>query len=166
MRLYDIADGYRHLMDAIQIDPETGEISTPDVLEALAVQDAAFDGKAEAVACYIKELRADAKALKEEEEVLKARRYAMDRKADSLSQYLANCMMQIGRDKVQTPRCALSFRKNFQVQVTDPDMLAKQEEFMRVKAPEPDKAAIKAALKSGRVIQGAALVMTHHLQIK
>lgn len=166
MKLYDIADTYRRLMDCMQIDPETGEISTPEVLDALDAQDAAFDVKAEAVACYIKELRADAKALKEEEEVLRARRYAMDRKADSLSQYLADCMMQIGRNKVQTSRCALSFRKNSQVQVTDLDLLASHEEFMRVKTPEPDKTAIKAALKNGRIVPGAELITTHNLQIK
>ncbi len=190
MKLYDIADTYRRLMDCMQIDPETGEISTPEVLDALDAQDAAFDVKAEAVACYIKELRADVKALKEEEDMLKARRYTTDRKADSLSQYLADCMMQIGKEKVQTPRCALlsqyladcmmqigkekvqtprcalPFRKNSQVQVTDLDLLVNHEEFMRVKTPEPDKTAIKAALKNGRIVPGAELITTHNLQIK
>ena len=37
---------------------------------------------------------------------------------------------------------------------------------MRVKTPEPDKTAIKAALKNGRIVPGAELITTHNLQIK
>lgn len=166
MKLYEIVDTYRRMMDTLEIDPDTGELANPEVLDDLAAQEANFDEKIETIACYIKELRADAKAIKEEETVLKTRRQSTERKAEWLKEYLSNCMTQMGKDKFKTPRCALSFRASQSVRVIDLQLFADCAEFVRVKPPEPNKEAIKAALHAGRQVPGAELVETRSLQIK
>ena len=160
MKLYNIADAYRKALESIEVDPETGEIVSFENLDGL---NETFEAKAEAVACYIKELYADVKALKEEEDTLKARRFSADRKAKSLMQYLAGCMSQVGKDKMQTPRCALSFRRSTQVHILDESKLP--ESLLKVKT-EPDKTAIKDLLKNGTAVEGAELISVRNLQIK
>lgn len=160
MKLYNIADAYRKALESIEIDPETGEVVFLDNLDEL---NDAFETKAEAVACYIKELYADVKALKEEEDTLKARRLTTEKRAKSLMQYLSGCMSQVGKDKMQTPRCALSFRRSTQVHILDESKLP--ESLLKVKT-EPDKTAIKDLLKNGTAVEGAELISVRNLQIK
>ena len=130
MKLYNIADAYRKALESIEIDPETGEVVFLDNLDEL---NDTFETKAEAVACYIKEL------------------------------YAAGCMSQVGKDKMQTPRCALSFRRSTQVHISDESKLP--ESLLKVKT-EPDKTAIKDLLKNGTAVEGAELISVRNLQIK
>lgn len=160
MKLYEITDAYRQALESIEVDPETGEILFLDNLDEL---DATFEAKAEAVACYIKELRVDVKALKEEEDALKVRRFSTDKKAKSLMEYLSDCMNQIGKDKMQTPRCSLFFRRSTQVHIIDESQLP--ENLLKITI-EPDKTAIKNRLKTGETVDGAELVTNLTLQIK
>ena len=64
----------------------------------------------------------------------------------------------------KTARVALSFRKSSEVQIDDIEELS--DEYLRYKAPEPDKAAIKAAINEGKEVAGARLVSKANLQIK
>lgn len=161
MKLYEIAADMRRALDGLRVDEETGElIDLPD-LDGI---ESRFQDKVEAVACYIKELRADAAALKTEEDALKARRLAVDRKAARMVDYLARCMQSAGQSALETPRVQLSFRASEQVHVIDLQLFGT--EFLRIRPPEPDKPAIRAALKAGRDVPGAELVHIDHLQIK
>ena len=53
--LYEISADFLAALDAMEVDPDTGELLNADQLDALS---AAFDEKAEATALYIKNLTA------------------------------------------------------------------------------------------------------------
>ena len=57
--------------------------------------------------------------LKAEEENLSARRKTVERRVDSVKQYLSSCLATVGKDKVETAKARISFRKSIQVQIDD-----------------------------------------------
>lgn len=147
MTLYEII---KEIADFhFNIDEDTGEILNVMQLDELEM---ARDEKAENVALYIKNLRAEAEAIKAEEKALASRRKQTERKAESLAGYLQYCL---GGDKLKTPRVAVSYRKSQRVECDDISMVP--EKYLRYKDPELDKAAIKEAIKDGRDDTGCRL---------
>lgn len=144
------------IFDSVNDD---GEITVSmDTLECLKL---AKEEKIENIALYIKNLRAEAKAIKEEEETLTKRRRALDSKATKLEDYL---MSHLDREeKFKTARCSIGFRLSHKVSIFDEDSIPS--EFLRVKT-EPDKTAISEALKQGKGVSGAEMVDNYSLQIK
>ena len=65
--LYEISADFLAALDAIEVDPDTGELLNADQLDALS---AAFDEKAEATALYIKNLTTFVGDVKAEEAAL------------------------------------------------------------------------------------------------
>ena len=145
------------------VDEETGEILfDAGDLEALEAERGA---KLESIACFIKNLDADAAALKAEEKALAERRQAKERKAQRLREYLAASMQQAEQTRFETARCALSFRKSESVEILDAEALPA--DLVNIKQTiAPDKAAIKKLLKAGGVVEGAQLVERQNLQVK
>lgn len=160
MNLYELKEEYLKTLDSIEVDEETGEVLGMDLVDLL---DGAFEEKAESVALYIKELLSDAKAIREEEKALADRRAAKERKAEALKDYLANTLLALGKQKLETPKVALGFRKSTVVEISDESLIPA--EFIKVK-PSVDKAGVKAALKDGAFIPGAELKDQQNLQIK
>ena len=159
MKLYEISTSILQALDAIEIDPETGECFGLDGLDML--QDD-FDQKAENIACYIKGLLADVEAMKTEEHALAGRRQTLCRKIDSMKDYLAQQMHVIGKTKLAMPRAAISFRKSTRVEITDMDALPDAYKRQKITI-EPDKTAIK---KAGTEIAGAKIIESQNIQIK
>lgn len=141
------------------VDDETGEIINPEALDALLMQ---RDDKLEAVACWIKNLQSDAIAYKTEKDAFAARQKAAENKVESLKKYLADALQG---QKFSTAKCAVSFRKSETVEVEDVKLVPA--ELLRVKTTiEPDKTAIKAAIKAGQEISGCKLIEALNTQIK
>ena len=67
--LYEISADFLAALDAMEVDPDTGELLNADQLDTLS---AAFDEKAEATALYIKNLTAFVGNVKAEEAALAA----------------------------------------------------------------------------------------------
>ena len=78
MTIYDIE---AEIMDCI--DQETGEIIDIDRLNALEME---RDKKISNVACWIKDLKAEAEAIKAEKQTLDKRQKAAENKAESLKE--------------------------------------------------------------------------------
>ena len=85
MTLYDIEDA---ILDCI--DTENGDILDVEKLEALEME---RDTKISNIACWVKELRSEAAAIKAEKDALDKRMKAKDNLADRLSSYLENFLM-------------------------------------------------------------------------
>ena len=160
--LYIIATEYRdaamQLAD-LDLDPQT----VSDTLESLS---GALEVKAQSVAYMVRNLEVTAAAIKQHEAEQKARRQAIENRADSLRAYLARCMEATGIEKIEGPGVKLSFRKSSAVVVDAEDLIPA--EYMRTKPappPEPDKAAIAAALKAGEVVPGVHIEARKSLQI-
>lgn len=73
MNLYQIDEALKAVIDGVYIDEETGEVIGEDSLKNMMAK------KLEDYACYIKNLDADVKALKDEEKALAERRKAKEK---------------------------------------------------------------------------------------
>lgn len=153
MTLYEIDAA---ILDCI--DAETGEVVDADKLNALQME---REEKVEAVALWIKDLTAEAAALKAEKQAFADRQAAAEKKAESLRKWLADAL---AGQKFKTTRVAVSFRKTESVDV--PDVWALDDSFLKYADPTPDKQKIKAALKAGEAVTGAALVEGQSMTIK
>ena len=130
------------------VDPETGEIFDPEQLDALQMERAQ---KLEGVALWIKDLKAEAEAVKAEADKLNARKKAIDNKVESLKTWL---LYALGGEKLKTARCNVYQTHSQKVVIDDEkamiDMLMSSpfgEKFLRMKEPEIDKNALKDSLK-------------------
>lgn len=153
MTLYEID---QQLLDCI--DLETGEIIDAEKLNALMME---RDEKIEKVALWIKELKAEAEALKAEKQSFAERQKAAENKIESLKKWLADAL---NGEKFKTTKVAVSFRKTKSVDV--PDVFALDENFVKYAEPTADKAAIKKAIEAGETVKGAQLVENVSISIK
>ena len=160
--LYEISADFLAALDAMEVDPDTGELLNADQLDALS---AAFDEKAEATALYIKNLTAFVGNVKAEEAALAERRKTAEKRVERLKDLLASSMLSVGRDKVETARTKIGFRKSTQVQIDDEGALPPDFVTTTV-TTKPDKTAIKKAIQAGQAVAGAVLVENQNLQIK
>ena len=145
------------------VDLETGEIIDTEQLDKLQME---RDTKLENVACWIKDLKAEAEALKNEKQALAERQRVAENKAESLKKWLAYALQG---EKFKTPKCAISFRKSEAVEVTDEglnNLMKEHDELLTYKALEPNKTAIKQALKDGLNVAGVQLVQNTSTIIK
>lgn len=140
-------------------DPETGEIIDPEMLTALHME---REAKLENVALWVKNLKAEAAAIKAEKDALAAREKKAAKKAEDLERWLA---LALGGQEFNTAKCAVSFRRSTKVDVLDKSIIP--EGFLRAKTEySPDKDAIAAAIKAGLEVNGCALVESLNISIK
>lgn len=160
--LYEISREYTEALEGLEIDEETGEILNYEALEKL---DGQLEEKAESIACYIKDLTAHAEAVKAEGEILAKRRKAAENKAESLKRYLATCMDMAGKEKLETARCKIGFRRTSVVNILDESKIPA--EYMNEKITyTPSKTAIGEAIKAGEAVPGASIEQKRSIQIK
>ena len=162
MTLYEIDAGIQELLS--ETDPETGELITDyEALDALLME---REAKIENIVLFIKNLSSDVRELKAEEAALAERRKKAEKKAERLREYVSHAL---GGERFQTPRCCVSFRKSAALELGEGfTEWAKEhaDTLLRYKEPEPDKAAIKAALAGGALIPEAKLVQNTTMTIK
>ena len=149
------------------VDLETGEIIDPEKLTALQME---REQKLEGVALWVKDLNAEAVAVKEEADKLLTRKRALDNKITSLKMWL---LMALEGQKLKTPRCNVYQTHSQKLAVADEaklieflQTLEEPEQFLRFKDPELRKDVIKKALKDGFHIPGAELEETESVVIK
>ena len=141
------------------VDLETGEILDVEGLEALQME---REQKLENIACFIKNLDSDAAAFAAEEKAFAERRKAAERKADSLREYLTQALQG---EKFSTSRCAVSFRVSEAVEITE-EILVPYAYMTEKRTWQPNKTAIKTALKAGEEIDGCQLVKRYNINVR
>ena len=120
--------------------------------------------KIENIALWIKNLKADAEALKEEKNAFAERQKAAENKAESLKQYLTR---YLNGETYKSPKVAVSFRRSEAVQINDIAAIeAFDDKYIKYSEPTADKTAIKAAIKAGINVPGAELIQSSNIQIK
>lgn len=153
MTLYEIDQAIMNCLDN-----ETGEIIDAELLDSLQME---RTEKIENVACWIKELKAEAEALKAEKLAFAERQKVAENKAESLKNWLTYVL---NGEKFKTTRASITFRATDKVEITD--IMQLDESFLRYKEPEADKTAIKEAIKAGQEVAGATLVSSTSVIIK
>lgn len=153
MSIYDIDSAIVSL-----IDEETGEVTDEEAFDALQME---RDVKVENIGLYYKDLTAEAKAIKEEEESLAARRKSVENKAERLKKLLTYALQG---QKFSSPRLKVSYRKSSTVELKDGflDWASENaDDLLTYSEPKPNKTLIKAAIKDGRVPDNLAAIETH-----
>lgn len=169
MTLYDIDAQIAALEDAAEddmlIDEETGElISVSQALDALRME---REEKLENVACWIKNLNAEADAIREEENRLMKRRKAAETKAANLKSWLLAAMTSEDgtTDKLKTGRVMVSVKRNPPSTVVDDALLPSTYKVAKI-TYQPNKELIKRELLSGGDVPGAHLEYGRSVVIK
>ena len=149
------------------VDLETGEILDTEKLDALQME---REAKLEGVALWVKDLKAEAAAVKEEADKLNARKKALDNKIDGLKNWL---LFALDGEKLKTPRCNVYQTHSQKLAVVDEEKLLQYlkldddpDRYLRFREPELKKDEIKKALKDGEFFPGAALEETESVVIK
>ena len=169
MTLYDIDAQIAALEDAAEddmlIDEETGElISVAQALDALRME---REAKLENVACWVKNLCAEADAIREEENRLVKRRKAAETKAANLKSWLLAAMTREDgtTDKLKTGRVMVSVKRNPPSTVVDDALLPSTYKVAKI-TYQPNKELIKRELLSGGEVPGAHLEYGRSVIIK
>lgn len=140
------------------VDEETGEITDFEQLDKLQLE---RDAKIENIALWIKNLKSDEESYKAEKQAFEDRQRQAKQKRESLEHYLSEAL---NGEKFKTAKVECSFRRSQRVEVEDISSLP--DEFLKYKDPEADKTAIKEAIKEGREVAGARVVIALNLQIR
>ena len=141
------------------IDPETGEVLDEEALNALHME---REKKIENVACWVKNLNAEAEACKAEKKVFTERAQAAERKAEKLEKWLFDAL---AGKAFSSGKCAVRCSRRPAVTVFDEAALPAEYVAEKI-TKSPDKTAIKAAIKAGIEVPGAALVDSLSVSVK
>lgn len=140
------------------VDFETGEILDEDKLNELEI---AKEVKIENILLYIKNLTAEAAAIKAEKDALAERQKAKENKAESLKQYVAAFL---NGSTFESAKVRASFRKSEVLEISEGAIVP--EEYLKYKEPEINKAELKKAVKAGLQLEGVQVIENQNLQIK
>lgn len=165
MKLYEITDEYRAFMTSV----ESGEIPEEAIADTLEAIGGEFDTKIDSIVSLIKEKRRFAEAIKSEVDVLNKRLKAAEREAQWLEDYISRALEAMGRDKFESPRHKVTFRRSTALRITDEAALI---EWARKYAPDAvkvkesvSKDAISKLTESVNVPH-VAIEVRHNMQIK
>ena len=147
-----------------QLEELGGEI-TPELEQALAINEEQFVAKAEDYGHAILNLKGMTAAAKAEKERLAALQKFYENAQKRLTDALSNAMQVFGHDKVENATMRLSLRHTTATEVDDLDALPAEYKTTKVEVVA-DKTAIKKAIQQGEAVPGAHLVENVSLQIK
>ena len=167
MKLYEITAEYERFLAAI----DAGEIPEEAIKDTLESIEALLEDKADNIACMIKQLKAEAAAIKAEEATLADRRKAKENTVERLTTYLSETLLAAGKTKIETARNKISFRKSASVVFDDEAAFVEwardcRDDLLTYKTPTVNKTAIKEAIANGEAVNGARIESKNNIQIK
>jgi hypothetical protein len=162
MRLYEISDAFAKLDSFLPgLESEADAVAYSDLWAELEV---CFSDKVHGLCCVIRNTEGDAMAIDAEIKRLTAKKKALDNKVKNLNNYLEWNVKSAGVPEIKTSIFTVKLAKTPEaVKILDESALPA--DLLRVKT-EPDKTAIKAAIKEGRNVPGACLEAGERLVIK
>ena len=164
--LRNIGENYLAVKDELlnTIDEETGEVNT-EVLERLNAIQENFESKAQNVSLVCLELKDKRELIENEIERLQKLLNRAKTAEKWLKDYLAYSMTSAGIERIDSVRVSISFRNSEETIIDNLEDIPK--EYVKEKVTyTADKAAIKAAIKSGQEIAGAHIEKKKNLQIR
>lgn len=168
MTLYELMSGYKNFLTAV----ENGEIPEEAIADTLEAIEGDIDEKIDNIACVLKVLSAEEKAIKDEmnrlEERLKIKANAKER----TKAYLSDMLLALGKTEFESPRNKITFRKTpGKVVVADEKAfiewaIANDDSLLTYGKPSINKTSIKMAIEDGKKINGAEIVVSQSMQLK
>lgn len=159
--LYTIKSDYLRIAEELI---ENGGELTPELKEALNINEAEFESKVIAYGSIIQQKKYNVDMIKKEIERLKELQAIEERIENKLKESVSNAMQLYGIDKVDTPTMKLSFRKSESVEIIDEKLIPAQ--YLVPQPAKISKSMIKDAIKSGSEVPGASITTNFNLQIK
>lgn len=174
MNLFDIDNRLITLVEE-NFDPETGEILEGNELrQRIDEVNMSLNDKISNIACYIKNLKSDADALKAEKDKLAKRQKSAENQAEWLKRYLDSYLQsvinpdELPKFKYKDEKCVVGYRKSESVNITDLNSIP-QEYIKPHELSESDvnKTAIKDAIKkNGKTVNGAEIIQKENISIR
>lgn len=162
MKLYEIPEEYRKVLEGVQVDEETGEILGTDALVEFAGD---LNETIKNTGLYLFELDSEAQQIDAQIKRLKARKDGMKRRADTLKNLMLDAMTSTGLKRVSDPLVTVYLRKSTATIVDNMELIPK--DLLRVKVEtSPDLVAISKTIKSGIEVPGAHLEDRQNVNIK
>lgn len=156
--IYQLAQDYMIIMQMME-DPELDPQMLADTMEAV---EGALEVKAENYAKVMKNLEGDVDALENEIKRLSSKKIAIENNIKRMKETLQLVMESTGKIKFKTDLFSFNIQNNAPSVVIDAeDINDIPDTFLKFKDPEPNKAAIKEAIKNGLDMSGIA-----HLETK
>lgn len=161
--LFILAAEHRALSDKLHdldLDDQT-------ILDTLEGQSGDLIEKGKNVASVFRNLESDAKQIKEAEQQLAERRKAIEKRAESLKQYLKANMEISGIQKIECPWFVVSIKQNPEAVTVDDEEAIPRDYFKEIPVSyQLDKTMVKQALKDGFDVAGVRLTRGSRLDIK
>ena len=149
--LYDLQ------MEILECVDENGELLDIEKFEQLNME---IEKKIEGLCLWVKNLDAEAAAIKEEEDALKDRRVRKENKAKSIRNYIQDFLKGA---KFETPKVAIYYRKSQSLEVLENAVIP--DEYLEVKT-KVKTAELKKAVKGGLELEGVYLLEKSNMSIK
>ena len=168
MKLYELTGELKNLFD----DIESGVIPEEAIADTLAMVEGDFLDKVDDVACAYKNYLAEAEAIKAEAKRLSERAKRKEACAEKLKDYLSYNLMAVGKDKYESAKNAISFRKSEALKIDDEEGFIawckkRKKAFLTFKEEvKVDKKAITEAIKGGFSHDGVSIESKMNIQIK
>jgi len=144
------------------MDAGFDDTTIEDTLEGCAED---FDKKAVGCALISRELAANAKMIRDAAAELVERARKIEARSERLEGYLQTNMKTAQRLRIENPFVTIALREGRDESVEVIDLATLPLEFVRMKA-EVNKTELKKALKSGKEIEGARLIVKDRLEIR
>lgn len=159
MTLYELTEAMKNF--ELEIDEETGEILNADELDLLNIE---HELKLKNCVYYYKNVKAEADALKAEKMKLAKRQQTAERKAEWMKAYIDADLAGKAFAPEDDATVRVSYRKSVTVECYD--IFAVDDDYLKYKEPELDKAKVRKAINAGETVSGCKLVEHQNIQIK
>lgn len=146
MTLYELTAEYQQLLELAE-DPDVDEQTLTDTMDGLEGE---IEAKADGYAKVMKQMSADAEAIKAEEQRLYNRRKSIEANVDRMKNSLKGAMLLTGKTKFKTELFSFGIQKNpakVIMETEDVDLIPHR--FLIEQAPKINTTAIKNCLKAG-----------------
>ncbi len=167
--LYPIETALLSLFDRI----DDGEVIIEDAADTIEALEIEYETAVDGAATRIKELLADAEAIKAEIETLMARKAAKIEQAERYRRLILASLRRLDKAKVETPRNCVTIRRNPPKVVIEneavfidwakhlaPDLLTRSETY------KPNRDAIRDAIEHGEAVPDVHIEQGESLRIK
>ena len=168
MNFYDVTKDYIEKMEYLElgINAETGEMSQDKNQLAIWNQELTQDlkNKSANIIAVVRNQELTIEALDTEIERLKGLKKLRENQLNKFKDYIKNVMLVNQIEKIDTVLGTIKFTKSTSTEIYDESLIDKK--FIEIVTTEKiSKEKIKSALKAGKEVQGARLIVNKNLKV-
>lgn len=163
--LWQASEEYKGLCEQLYNSADEDGVVDSEVFENMVAARETFEGAVVAGAMVVRQWNKDIESINEEIERLKKLKSGIETKKDNLSKRISAACIKTGVDSINGVYANISFRASEETVIDDETQIPYDYIIEKI-TYSPDKAKIKAAIKSGQVVSGAHIESKKNIQIK